>query len=246
MFWAKTNARLTGLALVSAVLAMPAAAIAGVVVKSTGPSASQYPVGSKVDDDATITLRAGDSVTVLTSRGTKVMKGAGTYKVGEKPKETRARFSALTRKRAANRVRTGAVRTGFTGGPVQNPNLWYIDVTQPGTFCLYELESVRLWRPNTDDIATYTMVHSDGGQGAAAVDVTFDVNESVAPLDPALMTITPGATYSIVGRADGSQRVEIKFALLSQQYERADQLAEALIAAGCITQVDQLADRLGG
>lgn len=242
MFSAKTKARMAGLALAGAVLAAPVAAMAGVVVKSTGPSSAKYPVGTKIDDDATITLKAGDIITVLTSRGTKVMKGAGTFKVGERPKATRARFSALTRKRAANRVRTGAVRTGSEGGPPRNPNLWYVDVTQPGTICLYDLEQVRLWRPATDSIATYRFGNAEGGD---AVDVTFDVNESVAPLDPALLTIVPGTAYSISPLGDTSQSVEVTFALLEGDYDRADQLAEALVAAGCTLQVEQLAERLG-
>lgn len=243
MFSANLKARVAGLALVGAVLAAPIAALAGVVVKSTGPSASKYPVGMKIDDNASVTLKAGDSVTVLTSRGTKVMKGSGTFKVGDKPKATRARFSALTRKRAANRVRTGAVRTGGDGGPARNPNLWYVDVSQPGTICLYNLQSVRLWRPSTDNIATYAFGEVGGSD---AVDVTFDVNESVAPLDPALLTVSPGTVYSITAPGDGSQSVDVTFALLAEDYARADQLAEALVAAGCTAQVEQLADRLGG
>ncbi|QFT78682.1 hypothetical protein [Erythrobacter sp. THAF29] len=243
MFSASIKARIAGLALAGAVFVAPVTALAGVVVKSTGPSASKYPVGMKIDDNASVTLKTGDSITVLTSRGTKVMKGAGTFKVGEKPKATRARFSALTRKRAANRVRTGAVRTGNDGGPARNPNLWYVDVSQPGTICLYDLQAVRLWRPNTESIATYAL--SEAGS-SDAVDVTFDVNESVAPLDPALLTVTPGTAYSITAPGDGSQSVEVTFALLAADYARADQLAEALVAEGCTAQVEQLADRLGG
>ena len=48
---------------------------AGVVVKSSGPSAATYPVGRKLSDSSTITLRAGDSVTVLTDSGTRVITG---------------------------------------------------------------------------------------------------------------------------------------------------------------------------
>lgn len=241
MFSAKSKARLAALALAGAAFAIPAAALAGVVVKSTGPSASQYPVGKKIDDDATITLKEGDQITVLTSRGTKVMRGAGTFKVGEKPKATSARFAALTRTRAANRVRTGAIRSGDTGEGPSNPNLWYVDVTQPGTICLYDLEEVRLWRPHTEEIATYAVASS---AGTAAVDVTFDVSEAVAPLDPARMNLSAGQTYTITG--GGNAGVEVTFALLDQQYDQADQLAEALIAAGCTSQVSLLADRLGG
>nr|WP_298929893.1 hypothetical protein [uncultured Erythrobacter sp.] len=241
MFSAKMNSRIASFALAGAMLAAPAAAMAGVVVKSTGPSSSQYPVGSKIADSATITLKNGDSITVLTSRGTKVMKGAGTFKVGERPKATRARFSAITRKRAANRSRTGASRgTGGDAVTVTNPNLWYVDVTKPGTVCLNDFDAVRFWRPDSDAIATYNLSADD-----ASVAITFDAKDSVAPLDPALMSITPGGTYTISGLGEGAADVKVTFALIEEDYRRADQLAEALIAAGCTTQLNQLADRLG-
>ncbi|TRD11949.1 hypothetical protein FGU71_08830 [Erythrobacter insulae] len=240
MFSAKVKTRIAGLALAAAIFAAPAAAMAGVVVKSTGPSSAKYPVGAKVADTATITLKAGDSITVLTSRGTKVMKGAGSFKVGERPKATRARFSALTRKRAANRVRTGAVR-GSNDASVTptNPNLWYVDVTQGGTICLNDLGAVRFWRPDSTAIATYKISNDDG-----SADITFDAKDSVTPLDPVLMSITPGGTYSISSLAEGGTSAEVTFAFIEGDYGRADQLAEALIAAGCNTQLSQLADRL--
>ena len=59
-----------------------APAQAGVVVKSSGPSAETYPVGKKLDDAASVTLRTGDSITVLTGSGTRVISGPGTHRVG--------------------------------------------------------------------------------------------------------------------------------------------------------------------
>lgn len=242
MFSANMKSRMAGLTLAGVVMAAPAAALAGVVVKSTGPSSSKYPVGAKIDDSATITLKAGDSITVLTSRGTKVMKGAGTFKVGEKPKATRARFSALTRKRAANRVRTGASRTGQSSATVTSPNLWYVDVTKSGTICLYDFDVVRFWRPESGSLSTYKFSQASGESSA---DLTFDIKDSVAPLDPSVMPVSVGNSYTIMGPGADAEKVEVTFALIDEDYRRADQLAEALIAAGCTTQLAQLADRLG-
>ena len=70
-----------GLALAGAALA--GAAQAGVVVSSSGPSKAQFPSGKKLDDNSSITLRDGHSVTVLTAGGTRVIKGAGAHLVGE-------------------------------------------------------------------------------------------------------------------------------------------------------------------
>ncbi|MDY7099166.1 MAG: hypothetical protein SXU28_13610, partial [Pseudomonadota bacterium] len=198
MFSAKITTRIAGAAMAGALAVSAGAAMAGVVVKSSGPSAGTYPVGKKVDDNATITLKAGDSVTVLTAKGTRVMKGAGTFRVGDNPKATRGRFAALTRKRAANRVRTGAVRAGMSGGAEapKSPNLWYVDVSRSGKVCLFDTNTVRLWRPSSDGIATYRVID---GTSQSSIDVTFDDGEAVAAIDPARLTVSAGSTYTLAG-----------------------------------------------
>ena len=162
MFSDRLKSQVAALALAGAALALPVAAMAGVVVKSTGPSSNKYPVGTKVDDNASITLKAGDVVTVLTGDGTRVIKGAGTFRVGDRPQVASDRFASLTRKRAATRVRTGAVR-GESEDTVTKPSRWYVDVTRSGTICLYDLATVRLWRPGTGTIQTYSVAAHDGG-----------------------------------------------------------------------------------
>jgi hypothetical protein len=239
MFSDRIRTRLSALALAGAALALPVAAMAGVVVKSTGPSAAKYPVGTKVDDNASITLKAGDVITVLTSDGTRVIKGAGTFRVGDRPQVAADRFALLTRKRAATRVRTGAVRGDGTEGTT-NPSLWYVDVTRSGTICLYDLATVRLWRPGTDGTATYR-ISAPGVEGAA--EVTFDDTVTVAALDPARLAVTEGGHYTI-NAPDGSTSAHITVALLADDYPQPDALAEALIAKGCTVQLETLASSL--
>jgi hypothetical protein len=236
MFSISIKRRLSALALAGAALALPTAAMAGVVVKSTGPSATRYPVGSKVDDNATITLKAGDVITVLTANGTRVIKGAGTFRIGDRPQVAADRFASLTRKRAATRVRTGAVR-GETEGNPTNPSLWYVDVTRSGTVCLYDLATVRLWRPGAPDTITYRMFHRENG---TAVDVTFDETVTVAALDPARLPIVEGAPYTITG-PDNATSAQVSFVLLEGDFEAADALGEALLAKGCTVQLELLA-----
>lgn len=239
MFSDKLKTRITALALAGAALALPVAAMAGVVVKSTGPSATRYPVGTKLDDTATITLKAGDAVTVLTAEGTRVIKGGGTFRVGDRPQVASDRFASLTRKRAATRVRTGAVR-GDTDDVVTNPSLWYVDVTRSGTICLYDLATVRLWRPGTAGTSTYRIA---GYDGTAQAEVTFDDTVTIAALDPARLPIAEGDHYMITG-PDGSTSADINFVLLAEDYEQPDGLAEALIAKGCNVQLEALATSL--
>ncbi|ASJ90515.1 hypothetical protein [Porphyrobacter sp. CACIAM 03H1] len=239
MFSDRLKARIGALALAGAALALPLAAMAGVVVKSTGPSATRYPVGTKLDDDASITLKAGDVVTVLTADGTRVIRGAGTFRVGDRPKVAADRFASLTRKRAATRVRTGAVRGEAEENPT-NPSLWYVDVTRSGTICLYDLATVRLWRPGTEGTSTYAIADH---AGTAQAEVTFDDTVTVAALDPARLPVTEQGHYMITA-PDGSTTAHVNFVLLAEDYEAPDALAEALIAKGCTVQLEALASSL--
>jgi hypothetical protein len=239
MFSDRLKARIGALALAGAALALPLAAMAGVVVKSTGPSATRYPVGTKLDDDASITLKAGDVVTVLNADGTRVIRGAGTFRVGDRPKVAADRFASLTRKRAATRVRTGAVRGEAEENPT-NPSLWYVDVTRSGTICLYDLATVRLWRPGTEGTSTYAIADH---AGTAQAEVTFDDTVTVAALDPARLPVTEQGHYMITA-PDGSTTAHVNFVLLAEDYEAPDALAEALIAKGCTVQLETLASSL--
>lgn len=239
MFSIEVKSRLGAVALACAALALPVSAVAGVVVKATGPSATKYPVGTKLDDNATIALKAGDVVTVLTAEGTRVIKGAGTFRIGDRPQVAADRFASLTRKRAATRVRTGAVRN-VSSEEATNPSLWYVDVTRPGTVCLYDLSTVRLWRPASEGTLTYR-INALGTDTFA--EVTFDNAVTVAALDPARLPVTEGGRYMIAA-ADGSSSTEVSFVLLADDIAAPDALAEALIARGCTVQLETLAASL--
>ncbi|WP_416832240.1 MAG: hypothetical protein ACMUJI_05155 [Erythrobacter sp.] len=247
MFSDKFKTRAAGLALAAAALAVvPSAAQAGVVVKSSGPSAGDYPVGRQVADSATITLRAGDRITVLTDDGTKVMQGPGTFTVGEGATRTRARFSNLTRRQARS-VRTGAVRGAGEGVP-RSPNLWFVNVAASGTMCLYDMSAVRLWRPDATGAQTYTIMDPATN---ASLEVPFVESEAVRALDPEGMQLMGGTNYTISTQSPATEdgeaettSVSVNFVTLTEEYETPDRLAQALIANGCTMQVELLADTL--
>ena len=245
MFSAKHSTRILGAALagamVSGIAASAAWAAPAVIVKS---SSDKYPVGSKIDDQDTITLETGDAVTVLTNRGTRTMKGPGEFEVGASPKSNRARFANLTRKRAASKSGTGAVRAPEDGSAEDrplSPNLYYVDIGQSGAVCLYDLSEVRLWRPYNDGIETYRVVDPSSEN---SIDVTFADTESVAPLDPARLSVAEGVSYTITG-PDGEEETTISFVALEQDYTRADELASVLAEKGCMVQLELMAEKLG-
>lgn len=224
-----------GVALAGAALA--ASAQAGVVVSSSGPSAGQFPAGKKLDDNSSITLRAGDTVTVLTSGGTRVIKGAGVHLVGAAGESKRSTFAVLTRQRSATRVRTGAVRgTGpATGAADRSPNLWYVDVSRSGTMCVASPDAVRLWRPGGETAAVYTLAG-----GAQPIEVTFAESARDVAWDAAALPVTDGAKYSIAA-ADGGSTNVVNFVMLDTVPEEPEDLAARLIDKGCTNQLELLA-----
>jgi hypothetical protein len=129
---------------------------------------------------------------------------------------------------------------GDTDETASNPSLWYVDVTRSGTICLYDLATVRLWRPGTAGTSTYRIADH---AGAAQAEVTFDDTVTVAALDPARLPVTEAGHYMITA-PDGSTAAHINFVLLAEDYAAPDALAEALIAKGCTVQLETLAASL--
>jgi hypothetical protein len=234
MSWARGILASTAVA-VSAVVA-PAVAMAGVVVSSSGPSAAQYPVGRQIGNTDRITLREGDTVTVLQNGGTRVFRGAGTFTLSQaSTASTNRAFGSLTSQRSASRARTGAVRTGNVA-PVSNPSLWYVDVSQAGTICLPSAENVRLWRADTQAASTYAIAPE--GANEAVVNVTFPAGEMLAAWDIYHPPVA-GQTYRI-GHGSGSGAVDVRFVFLDAVPATPEDMAGALIAGGCTTQLAQL------
>ena len=196
----------------SPMLLLPIAAQAGVVVSSSGPSAGQFPVGRQIAASQTITLRDGDTVTILENGGTRVFRGAGSHTLSAASAASRNRaFASLTTQRAAARARTGAVRsTGST--EVTNPSLWYVDVAAAGTICLPAASNVRLWRADTQAQSSYAIAAEDAS--AAASRVTFPEGEMLAGWDMSNPPVA-GTTYRI-GHGTNTGPVEVRFVFLAE------------------------------
>lgn len=237
MFWA----RKLGAAALAALMLSPAIAEAGVVVASSGPSARSYPIGLKLADGARIALQGGDSVTVLDGTATRVLRGQGTFTIGQQGGTTRrTAFAVLTEQRAATRMRTGAVRNAETTGPVRPPNLWYVDVDQAGTVCLAGTDAVRLWRAGTDASATYSLGEAGGANRQS---ITFAKGEALARWDSAALPVRSGAAYQIA-KAGGQPAGTVTFVVLQPAAGDPEALAQQLIENGCTRQLEVLSDTL--
>jgi len=220
----------------AAFVLVPAAAQAtGVVVATSGPSAAKYPVGRKVADDERIVLAPGDTLTVLDSRGTRIFKGAGTYSLNQQAGVSKTgAFALLTRERAAQRMRTGAVR-GDLGGPVTRPNLWYVDVGSSGATCVPKSDEIRLWRSTSQGDATYSIKPVGGNRTAQAM---FHDGEMLAPWDAKALPVSDGSSF-VISQPGAAERT-VTFKLLDSVPDQPDALAEDLISHGCMAQIDVL------
>lgn len=223
---------------------LPVAAQAGVVVSATGPSAANFPAGRKLGDSDPIVLRSGDVLTVLDSRGTRVLRGAGTFTLKQQPGAARrASFAVLTERRSAQRVRTGAVR-GTDTAVLGAPNLWYVDVSRPGRMCLPLSKAgtadVRLWRRDTAAAGQYIVAPTGA---TTRQTVQFAAGEMLAPWDNAAMAITPGRDYRIIGSPSEGE-VTVSFAMIDQPATDPEGLASQLIEQGCTRQLELLSSAL--
>ncbi|MBC2664075.1 hypothetical protein H7F51_00935 [Novosphingobium flavum] len=222
-----------------AALALAPAAEAAIVVASSGPSAAAYPVGRKLDDKGSVVLKAGDTVTVLDAKGTRVLRGAGSFAVAAPaggPAKS-STFAVLTMQRSAQRVRTGAVRTGVGSEPAASPNLWFVDLAKPGKRCLVAGQPLRLWRLDTGVAATY----SARLDGAASVPLAFPAGAMIASWDMAKRPVKDG---SVLELAQGAAAAKFTFAVLPSQPADAEAMAATLIANGCTAQLDLLSSTL--
>jgi hypothetical protein len=222
----------------------PSLAFAAIVVGSSGPSAKDFPLGKKLDDAGQLTLRAGDTLTVLDRNGTRILRGAGTFAVSRAATTSNAAaYAMLTRQRSSQRVRTGAVRDPSSGSKVASPNLWYVDLGRPGTKCLVAADNVRLWRADAVKGASYRVTASDAGHVMTNMMIAFDAGAMVAPWDNARLPIANGTRVTIAD-AGGKSAGTFQFAVLAAQPDNPESLAASLIENGCTAQLELLSNAL--
>ncbi len=240
MSWVRNLSIGTALACATLALVGPTAALADVVVASSGPSAGQFPVGKKLAASEQITLKAGDSVTVLGSTGTRIISGAGNHRVGARGTAKRSTFATLTRQRDAARVRTGAVRGDLTGAAITRSNIWYVDVSQSGTMCIADGMAVQLWRPATKGSPTYMV-----GNAASPnhMHLAFAEGSATTDWDQVQMPVADGASFTITGPGGGPS-IDVTFVVLGAQPDNPEDLAATLIEKGCTGQLELLSNAL--
>lgn len=235
--------------------ALAAALLAGIggtamaqnmVVRSTGPSASSFPAGKKLANNSRITLKNLDRITILEKSGTRVLKGPGSFTIGKRSgtqSTASRRIAGFIGNRGSSRARTGAVR-GNGPAPVvsepKNPNLWYLDVTKGGKFCVSNPARLVLWRPDYTGSATASIVDPKTG---TVTNVEWRKGGPLKAWPRTQAPVTNGTTYSVLSSSN-PQAVDVSFVLLPSVPTNLDDAAAVLIENGCESQLDLLVDTL--
>lgn len=199
------------------------------VVRSAGPSAKAYPPGKALPDSAKISLKPGDSVTVLGPNATKTLRGPGTFPASSSSAEGLAMA-------AARRTRFGAMRSGDLA---LNPSPWNLDISQSGTICIAKGSPLKMWRPSSEDAAKLIITPASG----KATTVNWPAGKSTIDW-PAALPVSEGVDYQLALK-DGPSPESVRFSLMPAIPSDAVDTAEALIQRGCQNQLDVLVAELG-
>ncbi len=232
MSWGRNKLRYAAAAAALTIASASAASSAILVVRSIGPSAKAFPPGKSLPEASKITLKANDSLIVLDGRGTRTLRGPGTFAPGTPIQATRTGLSPLTGA-GQRRARIGAVRS--VGSVPRSPSIWHVDIARSSTICVDGNGPVQLWRGDSAAPATIT-VSGQGGSGTQTIELA--AGESVA-LWPESLPISNGASYQL-SWPGAPAPTALKFATLPAGQVGLEEMASSLIQHGCEAQLDLL------
>jgi hypothetical protein len=242
----RLTAALPGIALAATALVAASPALAdGLVVRSTGPSAATYPVGRRLPDNGRVVLRAGDRVVIVSDSGTRTLSGPGNFPVRAGAIGAQGSRATLGRYIASGGggtiSRTGAVRGDNTAEAPRAPNLWVVDISRGGTICVADPASLNLWRPDLNSDALLTVERTD--TAGAPQNLAFVAGQALRLWPVESMPVSDGARYRLSG-AGRRQPVDVQFAVTANPPADASAVANLLADRGCLTQLEQLGDRM--
>ena len=209
--------------------AATAAAADILVVRSSGPSAKSYPPGRRLPESARISLKASDQLIVLDGRGTRVIRGPGTFTAGA---PAVGRVASATPS-ADRRARIGAVR-GIEGGALRPPSIWHVDIARSSNVCVADPSKVTLWRADAGEAATLAIAGPNGRTKSLAW------QPGSSTLDwPSDLAVTDGAEYRLSGSGEPAT---IRFRTMGARPAGLEDMAQTLIRNQCDAQLDLFID----
>ena len=239
MSWSRLIRR-AGTALLASVALTGAAQAATMVVRSAGPVSASLTPGKAIADTMRIVLGPNDSVTLLDAKGTRTLKGPGTFTPQSPSSATAAgtgsTLAALVTSSGDKRARIGAVRGATFAPTLRAPNIWYANVGRSATICIANPGQVTMWRPGGSDAAVTSV------SGSGRTEQVQWIAGQTSRAWPESLPISDGATYTVGW--PGGQTTTLKFAVVGAQPDTAglQDMAAVLIKRGCQAQLDQLID----
>lgn len=238
--------RRLGLTAAAAIVAMAVTGVAAaqsIVVRSTGPSASKYPAGTKLKASDRVTLVQGDKVVLMQGGKTRTLTGGGTFTAGATVQASQSMGTTVTRmlaKGPSARSRGGFSRGNDEVVPVESraPNLWLLDYRDGGTFCVADPATLMLWRPDMTSDAALTI-----GAGGKSETVALVSGAQFRKWPTETLPLEYGVDYQMSG-AGLAAPVTVRFAAIAAMPETPDAASEILMAKGCTPQLDRLVDTM--
>lgn len=201
------------------------------VVRSSGPSAKSFAPGKRLPETARISLKAGDQLIVLDGRGTRVIRGPGSFTAGA-PAVGRVASSAPASQR---RARIGAVR-GLETGELRPPSIWHVDVAKSSNFCVADPSKVTLWRANSEEPLNLSI----GGSGGRLKRLNWQPGSSTMPW-PSDLPVAEGAEYRL-SWTGGAAPTTLRFRSVPAKPAGLEDMAQTLIRNRCEAQLDLFID----
>jgi hypothetical protein len=226
------NSRLARPLIAAVLLAWAGAATADIlVVRSSGPSARGYPPGRRLPENARLLLKAGDQLIVLDGRGTRIIRGPGSFTAGGGSATGRIASAAPAGDR---RARIGAVR-GLETGTLRPPSIWHVDVSRSSNICVADPSRVTLWRADPGRAATLTVADRAG----RTKEIGWPLGSSTLAW-PSDLPVAEGAEYRLSG--GNSAPSTIRFRTMGSRPAGLEDMAQTLIRNQCDAQLDLFID----
>lgn len=212
-----------------------------IVIKYEGPASQNYKPGRKLQPTAKISLKSGEVLTVLDERGTRTLRGPGTFSASSSTRASSVSstsLAALIKTSSVRRARTGAVRGETPSAQsTRNPNLWFVDIGKSAKYCVADFDNLQFWRADASEAQQLSATDNASGNTAS---VKFSKGRTTARW-PSTVSPKNGNSYtiSVSGKAE-----KVKLELVSIQItgdERLDTMASKLLDRGCQAQSELLA-----
>ena len=200
------------------------ASAAVIIVRSSGPSARGFPAGKALQDSEKLSLKSNDVVVLLDSRGTRTLRGPGSFSAASTgPARSISSLAALTGQGRV-RGRVGAVR-----GPVPR-SIWQANSARSETMCFANPGDISIYRESIAAPETVTIKDLGNGKSAKA---SFAAAMQTAPW-PTELPISANGRYQIGSATTVSMK---SIAPLPAGLEG---IAQSLIRNDCQGQLDIL------